>query len=193
MDSYIYLWTFIILMVGTYGPANMLLMTAGATHGFVKLIPFLIGLVLGKLAMNLAVALGLVGLIRVPIPTYHGFLAFISAGFMAYLALGAWTPQNTNAQNTKTYGLWLGLMVHPLSPKSWMMVTLALTQFSGDFSTPFEKYALIPLSFVILQSVFHSLWCMAGALLHRRLSQNLWLHRGLILLTLIVILWALFQ
>lgn len=192
MYTYIYLWTFIILMVGTPGPANMLLMTAGATHGFVKLIPFLIGLVLGKLAMNLAVALGLVGLIDA-YPDISRLLAFISAGFMAYLALRAWTPQNTNAQNTKTYGLWLGLMVHPLSPKSWMMVTLALTQFSGDFSTPFEKYALIPLSFVILQSVFHSLWCLAGALLHRRLSQNLWLHRGLILLTLIVILWALFQ
>ena len=192
MYTYIYLWTFIILMVGTPGPANMLLMTAGATHGFVKLIPFLIGLVLGKLAMNLAVALGLVGLIDA-YPDISRLLAFISAGFMAYLALRAWTPQNTNAQNTKTYGLWLGLMVHPLSPKSWMMVTLALTQFSGDFSTPFEKYALIPLSFVILQSVFHSLWCLDGALLHRRLSQNLWLHRGLILLTLIVILWALFQ
>ena len=176
-------------MVGTPGPANMLLMTAGATHGFVKLIPFLVGLVLGKLAMNLAGAFGLVGLSSY-ILTFYGYWPLYLQVYDYACPAGVDT-EKCGPHDTKAYSLWLGLMVHPLSPKSWMMVTLSITQFSGDFTTSFEKYALIPLSFIILQSAFHSLWCMAGALLQRRLTRNLWLHRGLIILTILVIVWAL--
>ena len=38
------LWAFIILMVGTPGPANLLAMSAGSQLGFYKCIPFNLGL-----------------------------------------------------------------------------------------------------------------------------------------------------
>ena len=39
MDAYLALWAFIVAMVATPGPANMLLMTAGAQQGYVRTLP----------------------------------------------------------------------------------------------------------------------------------------------------------
>ena len=63
MATYFSLWLFILFMVATPGPANLLLMSAGATHGYLRLLPFLLGLIVGKLAMNLAISWGLADLI----------------------------------------------------------------------------------------------------------------------------------
>ena len=40
MDTYLALWAFIVAMVATPGPANMLLMTAGARQGYFQTLPF---------------------------------------------------------------------------------------------------------------------------------------------------------
>jgi len=192
MEAYLPIWGFIVLMVGTPGPANMLLMSAGASHGYLKLWPFLLGLVIGKLAMNIAISFGLATFLLNQ-PSAANFLAYISAGLMIFLALKGWTPKKNAENSAKTFGVLMGIIVHPLSPKTWMMCTLAYTQFSGRFETAFEKYALIPLSFLFAQFFFHSIWCLSGALMKKRLSENLLLHRTLILLTVAVIMWALFQ
>ena len=192
MEAYLPLWGFIVLMVSTPGPANMVLMAAGASHGFLKLVPFQLGVLLGKLAMNVAIALGF-GTFLIGNPMVSSALAYASAGLFAFLVLRGWTPKEADAKDAGNYGFTLGLIVHPLNPKAWTMTTLAFTQFSGPFETAFELYALIPLSFLAVQVVFHSLWCMAGVLMRKRLSENLALHRGLILLTLAVIVWALLQ
>lgn len=192
LDPYLPLWGFIVLMVSTPGPANMLLMSAGAWHGFVRVMPFLLGLVLGKLAINGAISLGLATVLqeRAFLTSIFGY---ISAGLMAFLVLRGWTPKRQDGVAQKPFGVWLGLIIHPLSPKAWTMAILAATQFSNGFSGVFELYILIPLSFLVAQCVFHSAWCLAGAMLKRHLAENLLLHRSLIVLTLLVILWALVQ
>lgn len=192
MESYLPLWGFIVLMVATPGPANMLLMAAGASVGFARLLPFLLGLLLGKLAMNIAISLGF-GTVLVDQPAVSTALAYASAGLMVFLVFRGWTPAADGGGETRTFSLPVGMIVHPLNPKAWTMTTLAFTQFSGGFETGFERFALIPLSFLAVQLVFHSLWGIAGVTLRRRLSQNLALHRALILLTVAVIVWALFQ
>jgi len=50
---------FVIFMVGTPGPANMLLMTSGANFGFWRSLPFVAGVTLGKLLVNILLAFGL--------------------------------------------------------------------------------------------------------------------------------------
>ena len=213
METYLPLWGFIALMVGTPGPANMMLMAAGASFGFAGLGPFLAGLVLGKLAMNTAISLGF-GAYLLDSPAASGVLAYASAGVMVYLVLRGWTPPDAGGGDAGggdagggdaggadegrgwdagAHGFLVGMVVHPLSPKSWTMATLAYTQFSGGFDTGFEAYALIPLSFLALQTLAHCSWCLAGVAMRRRLTGNLAMHRALIVLTLAVILWALFQ
>lgn len=191
MDTYFALWAFIIAMVATPGPANMLLMTAGAQQGYFQTTPFIAGLIAGKLALNFALAFGLMTVIDAN-PDITSVFVFASAAYMAYLALRNWTPISASSSQ-RHFSFWAGAIVHPLSPKTWMMATLALSQFAGSFSTPFEQILVVPLSFLAAQLLFHSLWCLAGTALSRALEQSLVVHRGLILLTLGVIVWAVLQ
>ena len=192
MLSYLPLWLFIIVMVSTPGPANMLLMAAGARHGFRPLLPFLGGLIAGKLALNIAIMLGLGSVLMVNEGLRLGF-SIASAGYMSYLALQGWRGPKQTDDTPAIMGAKAGLIVHPLSPKSWVMATLAYSQFAATYEGVFGHYIIVPLSFVIAQLVFHSLWGLAGALVGQQLRQSLVMHRALVLVTLAVILWAVLQ
>lgn len=192
METYLPLWGFIAVMVGTPGPANMLIMSAGAQCGYVRSLPFLLGLIIGKLLLNIAVSFGLAAfLFKYPLAVTA--LSVLSASYMVFLAARGWTPAKDDAGAKRVLGLPTGMIVHPLNPKAWTMATLAVTQFSANYAAAFEKYLLVPLSFVVAQLVFHSLWCVAGALLKKTLAENILLHRALILLTMAVILWAMLR
>jgi len=190
MTNYFPLWGFIILMVSTPGPANLLLMSTGAQWGYRQSLPFLSGLVVGKLALNVAMALGFMAVL-LNSPRVLTTLSWVSAGYMAYLALRQWTPAEQSGEQGKSLGFLQGLVVHPLSPKTWMMTTLAFSQFAPTFPTEIERLVVVPLSFLFFQVLFHSVWCLAGAALGRIITRSLWVHRGLILLTLAVIAWVL--
>jgi len=190
MTSYFPLWGFIILMVSTPGPANLLLMSAGAQWGYRRSLPFLSGLVAGKLVLNVAMDLGFMAVL-LNSPRVLTTLSWLSAGYMAYLALRQWTPAEENGEPSNSLGFLQGLVVHPLSPKTWMMTTLAFSQFAPTFPTEIERLAVVPLSFLFFQILFHSIWCLAGAALGRIIARSLWVHRGLVLLTLAVIAWVL--
>ena len=56
--SLISLWMFIIFMVGTPGPANLLMMTIGSQFGMKTAMRFNAGLVSGKICLNVAMAIG---------------------------------------------------------------------------------------------------------------------------------------
>ena len=183
------LWVFIALMVATPGPANMLLMTAGAQQGYIRTLPFIAGLIVGKLGLNLLMALGLSGFLLDNAMLKQAF-ALVAGAYMAYLALRTWTP-SSGGDSEQRFAFSAGLIVHPLNPKAWVMTTLAVTQFGSEFTTLSERLTIIPLSFIVIQIFAASFWCGAGVLLNRAFGQNLLLHRGLILLTLAVIIWAL--
>lgn len=191
MAQFLPLWGFIVMMVATPGPANLLLMSAGAQQGFARTTPFIAGLITGKLLLNVALALGLIRLLPEDSPLSTLFM-LLSAAYMAYLALRNWTPGVSN-QNQKDFTFLNGIIVHPLSPKTWVMTTLALTQFGSSFDSPAQQLVVVPLSFLAAQLLFHSLWCLSGAALNRVFRQSLLMHRALILLTLLVILWAVYQ
>lgn len=179
-------------MVSTPGPANLLLMSAGSSHGYLRTFPFLLGLLLGKLFLNILISFGLASLL-LSHPLLRDILSYSSAALMIFLALRGWNGGGDSSGSGISYGILVGMIVHPLSPKTWMMSTLAYTQFASDYVTVFDRYALIPLSFLFFQFIFHSLWCYSGSLLSRRLSHNIFLTRSLILLTILVVLWAVFH
>ena len=185
-------WLFVILMVSTPGPANLLAMASGAQHGFSAMIPFQAGLVSGKFLLNIGISFGLATLLANNQQAYF-ILALISASYMGYLALRGWNKQPSTAAKKAILGFRAGLFVHPLNPKAWVMSSLAYSQFASGFEGAFAKYALVPLSFAVVQIIFHSLWCFAGAVLGQKMNESQTLNRALILLTLAVVIWALFQ
>ena len=190
MEQYLPLWAFIVLMVVTPGPANLLMMSAGAQHGFRDCVPFGLGLISGKFLLNLAMVIGL-GTLLTLYPLLGSVLAYFSALYMSWLALRGWNarPERANSQIKPSF--YEGLLVHPLNPKAWMMTTLAFSQFGAGFEQPWQRYILIPLSFAVAQSILHSGWCVAGSALSASLGSSLALNRSLIVITLATVLWAL--
>ena len=191
VSNYLALWMFIIVMVSTPGPANMLLMTSGAQQGLTRTLPFIAGLTVGKLALNISLALGLMSLIEAN-PTVASLFVYFSAAYMAYLALRNWTPAEPGT-TTSSFTFWSGSIVHPMSPKTWMMATLALTQFGESFTSSAERLLVVPLSFLVAQVFFAVVWCALGVVMSRTFKQSMVMHRALILVTLGVIVWALLQ
>ncbi|MGC6518158.1 MAG: LysE family translocator [Candidatus Puniceispirillaceae bacterium] len=187
---YIGLWAFIVLMVSTPGPANMLLMAKGAAFGFRANIPFMIGLVIGKLGINILIACGF-GAILTVMPSVSLVMSLIAGGYLCYLALRSWNLGVAGAKEPEPVGWREGMIVHPLSPKAWLMATLAYSQFIVGMDGVFARFALAPLSFLIAQLVFHSLWCLLGVGLKTTFGTSPYINRGLILITIAVVIWAL--
>ncbi|MFL2563305.1 MAG: LysE family translocator, partial [Arenicellales bacterium] len=115
---------FVVFMVGTPGPANMLLMTSGANFGFWRSLPFVMGVALGKLLLNILLALGLWELLS------HDFwilvaLKIVCVAYLAYLALRMSGFLMAGRELRQPESFWKGLAVHPLNPKAWAMLVFA--------------------------------------------------------------------
>lgn len=183
------LWAFIILMVGTPGPANLLAMSAGSQLGFYKCIPFNLGLTLGKIILNTAMGLGL-GVLLVNFTTFQTTIKFLGAGYMIYLALKSWNTNIKNNEGKPNIGWKQGILVHPLNPKAWVMTLIAWTEFGPQLGNFTVQFIVITSSFALTQIFVHNLWSLLGAILSRSLSNSTILSRTLILITVAVILWA---
>jgi len=192
-EAYIVLLAFVVLMVATPGPANLVVMIGGSKQGVRACAGFILGLVSGKILLNIVFGLGF-GLVLANVPQIVTIFKFGGAGYMIWLALRSWNDRATNGHHQETYRFGHGLMVHPLNPKAWVMVTLAWSQFApalAGFGGLGVQLALVTGTFAAVQLVFHTLWCAAGAVTSKALQGSLLLTRILIGLTIVVVLWAL--
>ncbi len=189
ISQYFPLWVFITLMVSTPGPANLLLLSNGAQNGYLKSLSFLSGLVIGKLVLNILFSLGLGLLIRNHTLLIELF-GYICVIYIVWLSLRGWNSHKKEFSNKKNLSLRNGLFVHPLSPKTWAMCLIAYTEFTVDYEGLFELYYLVPISFFILQIIFHNFWCVLGGFINKKFGLNKYTNRFLIFLTILTVIWA---
>ncbi len=190
-DAYIALIIFISFMVITPGPANMVLMIGGAQKGVRACFGFIIGVIFGKMLLNLLFGFGF-GLFLSDQPLLLQILKFVSAGYMIWLALKSWNTDKENNRDSKIFSFRHGILIHPLNPKAWVMVVLTWSQFApglGDFST---QLILVLSGYIIVQLIFHTLWCWSGMVLKKALPNTPLLTRSMLLLTVAIVIWALF-
>lgn len=189
MGAVVSLWVFIVFMVGTPGPANLLMMTVGSRYGVRAAMPFNLGLVLGKLGLNLSMAVG-VGVVLTTMPVILTALKLLSAAVMIYLSVQTLSRPPDRSAIAGRPGWLSGVIVHPLNPKAWVMTVLAWTEFGPQLGNVFQQAIIICLSFASAQLILHALWACAGMLLSQVLKQSVWLNRGLVFLTCFVVLWT---
>ena len=189
LSPYFELWLFIIFMVGTPGPANLLAMSAGAQLGVIKCLSFNLGLTGGKVALNIAMGLGL-GFILVNYTVLQDFVKFLGAGYMIFLALKSWNNISQPDGKKITMGWKQGIFIHPLNPKAWVMTIIAWTEFGPHLGGFITQLIVITFSFAIAQIVLHTFWSALGAILSRSFPNSLLLSRSLIFVTVAVIIWA---
>ena len=192
LSLYLPFFVFLIVMVATPGPANLLLINAGASHGFRANIPFLGGLIAGKIFLNIFVLVGL-GTLIADYSKVSIILSIVCTFYISYLALKAWNNDIGSKRKLPTYRFHEGIIVHLLSPKSWVMVTMAYSAFATYFPDKPPVFAVITGSFVVAQLLFHGFWCFLGVFLRRGVGYSKSLNRALILLTIGTVSWAAIQ
>ena len=197
MNEIIALFIFITVMVGTPGPANLIMMSAGVNYGFRRSIPFMTGIVIGKLALNVAMAAGFYDLF-LRHPNLLDILKYISAAYMLWLSFKmAKTPINTDRKEmVKAPGPMEGLIVHPLNPKAYAMMMIAWSDYGQIYDDNFTRLVIIGGCFGIVQIMAHSLWCMAGAHLIKLISDDKIQRKvqiALSLITALVVLYVVFK
>ena len=181
--------------VGTPGPANMALLTTGASYGFRAALPFVAGVVLGKQLVIWPVGFGIMGLASVA-PWIFEVLKYVSAAYIIWLAwkvihlrLSAADPAST------TPGFIAGLIVHPLNPKAWAMIIAGFTSFVTPNTDPLIATASIGGILMATQLFFHPLWALAGDRIARSLAGTAaepYLMYSLAFLTVASVLFVLF-
>jgi len=196
MTAYLALLGFIAFMVGTPGPANFVVMLAGVTQGVRGCAGFISGLIVGKIGLNLFIGFGF-GVVLAADPVLQTAFTYASATYMIWLAVRSW-PRSVNPAKqrhhspAKKFQFRDGVIVHPLNPTAWVMAVMAWGHFApalGDFSL---QLPIVILSFALCQLVFHSLWCAVGAYLGKSFADNQRLAKSMIILTILVVLAALF-
>ena len=153
---------FVIVMTGTPGPGNLTFLAIGATAGYRTAFPVIVASQLGSMPLKLSVAYGLGHVMAGggPIVTLFKVLS------MAYMTYLAWRIISLTVRPKGEVALpsfWEGLLIHPLSPKTWAMNLVAFSTFLAGNGLSIHENALILITgFSLGGLVFHSLWALAG-------------------------------
>ena len=171
LDNIIPFILFVIAMTGTPGPGNLTMMAIGHTTGFASSIRFLIGTAVGCLILDSLVACGLGEMITAS-PVIANVLRTGGCLYILYLSVKILRMQLNTKNAEKRFTFFEGLLIHPLSPKSWAMAIVAFSQFMKPEQPLGPQIAIFVLTFLAGLLIFHSSWCAAGALIPRLISSQ---------------------
>jgi threonine/homoserine/homoserine lactone efflux protein len=177
---------FVMAMVGTPGPNNLMLISAGANFGFRRSLPHIFGIAFGCQILLLAVALGLGQLLSI-YPQAMLLLQLAGALFLLYLAWGLLRARSFNGQqqgSAQPMTFLQAALFQWVNPKAWMMTITAIATYSDPAAFPWTV-TVISLAFVLLGLPLISIWNLFGTSLRHWLRQEkylLWFNRGMALL-----------
>ena len=153
---------FAFSQIATPGPANMIMLSTGAKYGFRNALPFVSGVIVGKQIIIWPIGFGLM-LLNKDHPYIFIFFKYISAGYILWLA---WRIANMRISATPSDrpapGFLSGLIVHPLNPKAWALITTGFTNFVDPISPVLYSTATVAFCLFGIQVVCHPIWTLFG-------------------------------
>ena len=148
--------------IGTPGPANMTLMATGARYGLRRALPFVAGVALGKQFIIWPIGFGLMELGQ-SVPWLFMVLKWASAAYIVWLA---WRVAHIRLGEVgdadDVPGFQAGLLVHPLNPKAWALITAGFTSFVSPDASTLQATATIAICLLAIQIVLHPIWTFGG-------------------------------
>lgn len=186
---------FAVAQIGTPGPANMVLLATGAGYGLRRTLPFVAGVIVGKQIIIWPLGFGLMHLAQ-SWPVLFFIMKYLSAAYIIYLAWRVANMRlNPGQREGSAPGFIAGLIVHPLNPKAWGMITASFTSFVIPDSDIFLATLSVAVVLILCQTILHPIWAGVGQLIAKTI-QGTRAERGvfvlLALITLITVFYALF-
>ena len=153
---------FAFSQIATPGPANMIMLSTGAKYGFRNALPFVFGVIVGKQIIIWPIGFGLM-LLNKDHPYIFIFFKYISAGYILCLA---WSIANmlitAKTSDRPPPGFLSCLIVHPLNPKAWALITTGFTNFVDPISPVLYSTATVAFCLFGVQVVCHPIWTLFG-------------------------------
>lgn len=171
---------FVVVMSGTPGPNNMMLLASGARFGFRRSIPHILGIVGGCQILLVATALGL-GQLLVYFPGLESGLKLLCGLALLYLTWLLVKPSASVAPVPEAdlppdgpavsnpLSFWQGAMFQWVNPKAWMMMLTAIATYTEPHSI-WSNTLVIGLMFIALGTPVISAWNLFGASLRQFLQ-----------------------
>ncbi|HEV7372453.1 LysE family translocator [Arenibaculum sp.] len=155
----------------TPGPNNIMLTASGATFGFRRTVPHMIGIGMGFPVMLVAVGLGLAGVFATS-PEIHAWLRYAGIAYLLYLAWRVATSgRGADGQvRGRPLGVLQAALFQWVNPKSWVMAIGAVTTYTTFGGSLLGEVALIAAVYVVIGTPCMVLWAAFGTALSRRLA-----------------------
>ena len=179
---------FIVTMVASPGPANVVLFALGTKQNIKRSIPFIISVVLSKQLIIWPIGLGIMITDNIS-NQYQLAMNVISLFFILWIGYKIVMMDFSLSNSPESWSpkFYHGLMVHPMNPKAWLMVSLSFTAYHKSDVTLLTIPG-IAVTFLFIQLLFHTVWFSAGSLLRK--SEVIEKKKNLVKLILIVSLVA---
>jgi threonine/homoserine/homoserine lactone efflux protein len=154
----------------TPGPNNVMLLSSGVNHGFVRTLPHIAGITLGCVLMTVLVGFGLGGLLATS-PTLYAVLRYAGA---AYLLLLAWRIARSGmmtpgAPASRPMRFLQAAAFQWVNPKAWVMVIGAVTTYAPRDGFV-RNVCLIAALLALVNAPSISLWAGCGVALRKLLD-----------------------
>jgi len=165
--------TFSLVMSITPGPNNIMLTASGATFGFRRTLPHMLGICLGCAVQLVAVCAGLGALFSLW-PTVQSLLRWVGAAYLLYLGWRMLASRLGNAENSaRPLSLVEAALFQFLNPKAWVMTLTAASVFMPRQlgAVAAETYMVGTMVLITLPCV--AVWALFGT------SLRTWLTRPL--------------
>lgn len=161
------------LLLGSPGPATLALAATGATFGFRKGAPFLIGILFGLSVAIIGAATGLATLFA-NFPGIRIAAQILGALYISYIAIKIATapvidPSGTRRPNTPKFRD--GFILNLLNVKAYAAFLAIFSQFLLPFEQPITRYFLTGVVCIVIATVVDVIWLWFGSAISPLFSQ----------------------
>ena len=150
-----------------------MLTSSGATFGFRRTLPHMVGIAFGFPAMVFIIGLGLAQ-IFIASPLLQQVLKFISILYFLYLAWRiALSGRSTSRSVSKPLNFFQAAAFQWVNPKAWIMAIGAIGAYTHDGENRLGEIILIVACFFISGLFSNTLWAGFGTVIGKWLSSHL--------------------
>ena len=154
-------FAFAMVLYGTPGPAIISLTASGATYGFRRSVPYLLGLIMGTLVTVAVAAFGL-GYLITEFPVVYLTLRYVSLVYIFYLAYRIARGGMAASEDPKPWHFGHGILLSLVNPKAYVAAIAMITQFAttGEGYTQSVMILTVVVAMVLL--IVDTAWLYAG-------------------------------
>ncbi len=162
---------FALAATATPGPNNVMLTASGASFGFRRSLPHMLGITVGFPLMVIAVGLG-VGEIFTRHPQLHLGLKYIGAVYLLYLAwrIARASGPDGGEAGPRPLTFLEAAGFQWVNPKAWMIAVSTIPAFTTVGGNYYVELAMIALVYAIICIPSCAAWCLFGVGIRQLIS-----------------------